>query len=144
MHCLFPGLRHKQECITTVSFRHSEIYEIVFSDFLDFRMLVSFCFNILFFNSWAMTWLLPYSQALLPPSPFLSLSRASFSLSLSLSPYCSPKGLGGKDKASPTQANYQNKQKRGRGERGNVLNIITNNCTQSFLYHLMLKCIRSN
>lgn len=49
--CPFPGPQHKLECLATVSFSHLEIYEKVISDFLDLRMLFSFCFNILFFKS---------------------------------------------------------------------------------------------
>lgn len=120
-----------------VSFSHLEIHEKAISYFLD--LTCSFLFaSTRFYKSWAVTWPFPYFHSL-PPFPPLSLSTANFSLG---DHYCFPKALG-KDKASPTRLIIRGYRK-GRGEEGNVLNIITDNSTQSFLHYLRLKCIHAD
>ena len=66
-------------------------------------------------------------------------SSANFSLG---DHYCFPKALG-KDKASPIRLIIRGYRK-GRGEEGDVLNIITDNSTQSSLHYLRLKCIHAD
>ena len=120
-----------------VSFSHLEIYEKAISYFLD--LTCSFLFtSTCFYKSWAVTWPFPYFHSL-PPFPPLSLSTANFSLG---DHYCFPKALG-KDKASPIRLIIRGYRK-GRGEEGDVLNIITDNSTQSFLHYLRLKCIHAD